>query len=285
LWPAFFVGTLFGFIINCLLDPEIASLKDALIYLGSMVYVFAGVETSGITGNVGVLNGATWYISSIFVTALPLYYLIWKNEKAFKGWIAPFIFLIVWGYFGLAGEPINPFAKNVLSYGFFETSWLVAFATFCFGAMLWYPIERLKNKELTGFQQGLVNIVAILIVAALLKAVVVRGYYRDETVVMFFMAIFIVFMLSGKDCISKVLGKVSFFGKLGKFSLYLYVMHFPLCRAFPVYYEVTAANYYTSLAMFVLVLFVFAFIGMFVTEKLLRPFLGAIIGKKETQAA
>lgn len=288
LWPAFFVGNLFGFIVNVVTNPEITSAKDIFVYFTSKIYVFMGIETSGMTGSVSSLGGATWYISAIFVTALPLFYLICKHEKAFKGWVGPMIVLIVWGYYGIADMGMmGAFARNTLVFGLFENSWVLGFASFCLGALLWYPVEKLKTASLSSFQKGCINIVAILLTVLFLWiSIINESLLPREDVALFFMAVFVIIILSGRDCVSKVLNKASFFGKTGKFSLYMFTIHMPYAqRVFPDIFTVTADNYYLALVLYAASLVVITFIVMFITEKLIRPLLRAIIGSNKAKLA
>lgn len=287
LWPAFFVGCLFGAILNIISNPDIASFKDVVVYLGQNIYVFAGLETSGITAGVGALNGALWYISAIFVTGLPFYYLLCKNEKAFKI-VAPALFLVIIGYFGLAGPQLGMlgmWSKNVLSMGAFETSWLASLGWFCLGSMLWYPVQRLKNADLSKFQLVLINLVEAVLIVLLLKAVVYEGFYRDETLVFAYVSFFFVIMMSGRDIFSKAFNKVKFFGVLGKFSLYMYVMHMPLVSFLPYLFgdRMTGESYYLWLLIFAAVDIVLALIAMLFTDYVLKPLLRVIIGKIKKQ--
>lgn len=142
LWPALFMGTLFGFIMSFIgaytglwhgklfmVGEEFNGVKDIFAALNTTALQWFGLDSTGILSDTGWAfqwNSPLWYISAIFVGGYFLYYLLCKNEDLTRGLIVPIIVIVCPCVWALNGS-LSMNDRSVLFLGIFDNA--LAFGT------------------------------------------------------------------------------------------------------------------------------------------------------------
>lgn len=224
-------------------------LKDWPVHLLNAISEFSGLFITGMGfGNASVgmwgegsrvlqiANTPLWFISGIFVVGYFVYYLIAKNEKLFSYVIAPLG--IIAFYASNYQSTAAPMWYDLHSIGSFTYAAGVPlmFAGLSIGALLWYPVEALKNKKFTKGMTAFLTIVQII----LTFVVFVRTWVPTTSAfgqwfniswvnVHLLSTIFSFLVLLNKDhCTRFPLFSSKIWALPGRLALYVYAIHFPL---------------------------------------------------------
>lgn len=293
LWPALFLGVVIGFVVNVFAEYDghsmgnliytngesFGGIADVMYNLLSSILQFAGLDATGILGQLGISfawNIPLWYISAIFVGGYFLYYLLAKNEDIFTGFIAPFIvvsFAAVW----CLNEGLEMNDRRVLFCGIVENALAFGVWGMCIGVVCYKPYERLRTMVLTNKGKTILTIVHLFFFCTLVYWEVVGNTWRGtaEMFIDIWAVITCAFAIANQDYLTSKVLNHKIFSTLGEYSLYFFICHMPVLELFNKYYPMvpTANDYYSSLAIAFAITAVAGLVAMFICKKGIQPLL------------
>lgn len=293
LWPALFLGVVFGFAVNiyCEYDghslgnmiyqngESFSGVGDILYNFFSSILQFLGLDATGILGQLGISfawNVPLWYISSIFVGGYFLYYLLCKNEDLFVGFIAPAItvcFPAVW----CLSEVLEMNDRRVLFCGIMENALAFGIWGICLGVICYKPYKRFAEMQIGKTGKAILTVVHAFFAICLLFWQIYGNTWRgtDELFIDIWAVVTLAFAIGNHDYITAKIFNRRIFSILGEYSLYFFICHMPILDLFSKYMpiEPTAANYYTTIAIAFVITAVAGLIAMFLCKKLIQPLL------------
>lgn len=302
LWPALFLGLLFGVIVGgigaytglwhgklFMVGEEFNGIKDIIAGFNSTILQWAGLDATGITADTGWAfqwNSPLWYISSIFVGGYFLYYLLCKNEDLTRGFICPMIVIIcpaVWAMSGVVG--MND--RSVLFLGMFENALAFGVWGIALGIMMYAPYERLRTMSLTSKGKRWLTVLSVILNGWLAYICIfgMDGLYavsmeegvriNSEMYVDIIVAITMAFAVANQDWLTQKVLNRKIFGKLGEFSLYFFIVHIHVinvvCGLVGGENVTTAGQYYMWLIVVLVASCICGAIMMFIAKKCIQP--------------
>ena len=300
LMPAFFVGTLFVFIIRNIAVGTPITMYPVLFFrsifeflgfyqigmlgyhdvtsnadLSAMLFGAEGEAAwpsgfrAGLVGsNTPLWNGPGWYISAIIVVAVILYWVLCKKKDFFLGVFCPAVIILGYGFYGLvAGESWTGMDANVLG---MPVRVLRVMAGLCMGCLMYFVVEWLKEKQVSQKHKVFWNVFSIVLTVFILYFMWTGTQWNEmqnNAILLPLTAVILV----GDDVISKFLsgplGKFSAF--VGKLSLYWYISHWGWVFALPAFF--LEMGYLPMAGLYVACSFVTAFILMLICDKCINP--------------
>ena len=299
MFPAVFLSTVLGWAVVC--GTNNFNPRQWIQSLMVNIWDFTGLDGIGAMGMPSSLGGNTqrmmgadpgrvmslnyplWYISGIFITAVFLYYLIAKNEDNFKCIWAPFFSIVYLANFGFAEIDWYGYREGTVLGMPINMVWVGG--GLCMGALLWYFVDFLKRKTYGKKAKiGLTVLNAVCSVYLIYVAfsnyyeynmVDANGnWYNNEQILVPAMCILIICNTLDHDYLTTLLNR-PIFGKIGAFSLYWFVCHYPMYR-FSGWLgtEMGFTSYWQYFGVFVGCTTVLGFILMKICKKWFEPLLG-----------
>ncbi len=230
------------------------------------LWEFLGLYSAGYPAAYNQANGAMWFISGLLICSYIIYWAMCKNEDVFAGFIAPFLFVFLGGWwawngtrasqaaFSTFGEQYstNPnVTGSAVSTGVigFNNGLLFVLIGMCGGVLIYYAVEKLKklNYNVTSkvFLTILYLLVAVLVVMFTIQPDWLAGEYSINnsdvvvnasdwtyrTTIHLLCIILVGLTLLGKDYVTALLNNkytAKLFDYLGGTALYIYMLHIPL---------------------------------------------------------
>lgn len=247
LMPLTLFANLLGFVAKNIWQD--IPLRDWPVHLLNAVSEFSGMFIAGLGfGNPSVgmwgegsrvlqiANTPLWFMSGIFVVGYFVYYLIAKNEKLFSYLIAPAAIILFYG--SNYQSSAVPMWYDIHSIGSFNYAMGVPlmFVGLSIGALLWYPVEALKNKKFSKGMTVFLTIVQIILTFVILVRTWVPTtsafgkWFNIGWVNVHLLSIAFSFLvLLNKDyCTRFPLFSSKIWALPGRLALYVYAIHFPL---------------------------------------------------------
>lgn len=247
LMPLTLFANLLGFVAKNIWQD--IPLRDWPVHLLNAVSEFSGMFIAGLGfGNPSVgmwgegsrvlqiANTPLWFMSGIFVVGYFVYYLIAKNEKLFSYLIAPVAIILFYG--SNYQSSAVPMWYDIHSIGSFNYAMGVPlmFVGLSIGALLWYPVEALKNKKFSKGMTIFLTIVQIILTFVILVRTWVPTtstfgkWFNIGWVNVHLLSIAFSFLvLLNKDyCTRFPLFSSKIWALPGRLALYVYAIHFPL---------------------------------------------------------
>lgn len=293
LWPALFLGTVIGFAANVFCEYDghsmgnlvyqngetFGGIGDVIYNLLSSILQFAGLDATGILGQLGISfmwNVPLWYISAIFVGGYFLYYLLAKNEGVFTGFIAPFIvvsFAAVW----CLSETLEMNDRRVLFGGLIENALAFGVWGMCIGVVCYKPYERFRTMVIQDKTRIVLTVLHVFFAGVLLYWEIVGNTWRgtNEIFIDIWAIITMSFAIANQDWLTRKVFNRKVFSTLGEYSLYFFICHMPVLELFKQYcpMEPTASNYYMTLGTAFIITVVAGLVAMVICKKGIQPLL------------
>ena len=287
LYPAFLIALVFGLVLsNIYRDIPI---QDWLFTAIDSIWEFLGTIVTGLgignnayglytDGMHALMNGPLWFISAIFIVGYLVYYLLEKNEDAFLGLIAPFGFLIAYGYFHLNG--ISPMWYNTMAGGYLNQAFVQAFVCMGLGCLFYVAIEKINSKPMSTKMKWLLTIVQLICAGIIIYHTLFSTKFYFTTIHAI-AAIMTFLTLLNKDYITKLLNH-KIWHYPGKLALYIYMLHFPIIGVLYKVFNIT--NLLTLGIVTVIITIVLSIIMMIVVDEFITPALMKPKKEKLTKA-
>lgn len=259
LMPVLALGIILGIISVAIFSG--ASFDEVVLSTLNGLWEFLGLYSAGFPAALGQSNGAMWFISGLLICSYFIYYMMCKDEDKMSGFIAPFIFIflggwwawngtraaqVAWSTFGTqqATNPAvigTPVTNAVIG---FNNGLLFVLVGMCGGMLLYYGIEKLKAHNFTNAQKVwltlLYAVVAVLLTVYTINPTLISGTYNitnnvtggnlSRWTVHLLCILLVGLTLLNKDGISALLNNrftSKLFNYLGGCSLYIYMLHMP----------------------------------------------------------
>ena len=251
LMPVLILGYILGVIICTKFYYPHYTTQDVFAMLVNSVWEFLGFHAVGLRslgGQFFNLNGPLWFISAIIIVGYFIYWGLCKNEDTMSGFVAPLLAVFFagwwsftdtraaqtgWSTFGAQIASTNGMGgsatSNTATIGF-NNGLVFVMIGLLIGVMLYYLIEKLKEKKLNGLLLTILNLCAS---ALLIWYILYQPtYFNLQRWPVAFLCILVIGLsLLNKDLLSKVLNNKltsKCLEYLGGLSLYIYMLHYPV---------------------------------------------------------
>ena len=254
LMPVLILGYILGVLISTKFFYPDYNFQQVCTMIINSAWEFLGFHSVGLRslGNEFFnLNGTLWFISAIIIVGYFLYWALCKNEDVTSGFVAPFLFIFLsgwwiftdtraaqtaWSTFGLQTTSTNGMGGSATSATAvigFNNGLLFVMLGMLGGVLLYYLIQKVKDHK---FSTGGKTALTILNIAAsillLWYTIYPATWFNLERWTVSLLCIIVIGLtLLNVDGLTKVLNnKVtnSLFKYLGSISLYIYMLHYPV---------------------------------------------------------
>jgi len=240
---------------------NIMNTKNSLYNTITSIYEIFLLRMAGFKGF--VLNGSTWYISSMLMCMIILYPLIRKYKDKFLKLVAPVILIIGFGIFSKYYTHLrNPEKWLGLTY----KGNIRAFLELLLGAELYLICEKLKKIDFTKFGKIFITLVEIgcFIIPFLLSHFVIKSAKLDY-ITLIIISLGVVLAFSEQTLEYKLFNNRVFYW-LEKLSLPIYILHMPLRFYFENAAWTSSFSYYQIMALYVPLVLSSSIILMYIVE-------------------
>lgn len=225
IWPFYIFALMFMLIIKEVSIHQydiLIILKDLYSYKLEFFYLQCLGFNSYINLSTSFLLVPAWYLSSLFIALIPIYFISKIFKKKFSGIIAPIIAIIIYAYllfkFGKL-DVILPFN------GFTIMGNLRAVAGICLGAFF-YHLFNLSNSKINKILK-FIDPIAWIIILFMLFIIPLKYSFNYIVPTLICFGIIILNGINNQGIISKTINKKG--NKLpiylGQLSLYIYLLH------------------------------------------------------------
>lgn len=300
LWPLYLLAITLGIIATCVWRgipfaggvmwfinaiPEILGLHITGFGVGNGFLGFVGEKPVPALMAVGPL----WFLSGIFVCGYLIYYLLAKHEEKFTSFWAPVIILLYWGSCCL--NNVLPVWNDIYSLGSFSTfaGFIHTFTMMVAGALLWIPVNNLKDKV---FSKGMKAIFAIAQFFCIALIMFKSWVSCDSPIgvllnvgwpaTFVYCLIFMFLTLLNQDIVTRCpIWANRIWAVPGKMALYIYALHYPIISIVMTAMGIVDAQTWTAnvdriiilLAITVVATLILSFLVMKLDEKIIQPWL------------
>ena len=233
LYPAFLIALVIGLILSNiyreipLKDWPFTAIDSIWEWLGTIVTSLGiGNNAYGLytDGAHALMNGPLWFISAIFIVGYLVYYLLEKCEDLYIGLIAPFSFLLAYGYFHING--ISPMWYETMLGGYLNQAFVQAFVCIGLGVLFNVIITKLKTHKFSTTTRIFLTIAQVICAGIVVyHTLFTTNFYF--TTIHALCAILIFLTLLNEDYLTKLLNH-KIWKYPGKLALYIYMLHFPI---------------------------------------------------------
>lgn len=254
LLPILVIGYVLGVLISTKFFYPDYNLQQVLTMLVNSIWEFLGFHAVGLRslgGEFFNLNGTLWFISAIIIVGYFLYWGLCKNEDLTAGFLAPFGFIFLagwwsytdtraaqtaWSTFGSQLASTNGMGGSATSSTAvigFNNGLIFVLIGMLGGIIIYHLVEALKKHEFTKMGQTLLTILNVVASILLIWYVVYQPTYfnLERWTVAFLCIVVITLSLLQKDYLTKLLNNDkthSLLSYLGSISLYIYMLHYPI---------------------------------------------------------
>jgi len=254
LMPILILGYVLGVFISTKFFYPDYNFQQICTMIINSAWEFLGFHAVGLrsmNGEFFNLNGTLWFISAIIIVGYFLYWGLCKNEDTMVGFIAPFAFIFLSGWWCFTGTRAAQTAWSTLGLQTASTNGMGGSATAATaslgfnngllfvmlgllgGMLLYYLIEKIKQKEFSRI--GTFALTALNIGASILLiwyTLYQPTWFNLERWTVSLLCILVIGLsLLNKDHMTKLLNNDlthNIFQYLGSISLYVYMLHYPV---------------------------------------------------------
>ena len=296
LMPLFIIGELLGFVATCILlkypltDWPLMFINSIWEFFGfSISGLGMGSQTTGIfyNGVIGTITGTPghfmwnqplWYISGLLISSYIIYYLLAKDEDKFLGFIAPVTYVFISAYWYINAFRAA-FAATTFG-GLFNSGLVFMFIGIEVGCLVYLLVNKHKDKKFSVPGKLGLTLISIIATGLICVFTVKNTVIALDRYTLHALSIIVATLaLLNKDYLSQLLNQ-KIFGYIGRLSLYIYVVHYPITYMIYNYMDIT--NIYTLMILVFTFATVAAVLLKFFVELVLNPLL---FGKAKTKKA
>ena len=287
LMPIFIIGQLLGFFATCLLLKY--PLTDWPMLFVNSIWEFTGLSISGLgmgsqssglfySGTVGTVTGTMghfmwnqplWYISGLLISSYVIYYLLAKNEDRFLGFTAPVLYVVISAYWYINGFRAA-FAATTFG-GYFNSGLIFMFITISLGCLVYLLVDKHKDKKFSGAGKFGLTLLSVAVAATLVVFTLRSDLLNLDRYTLHALSMILATLaLLNKDYLSKLLN-LKVFGYLGRLSIYIFVVHYPI--TYFVYTIYAFENVYHLMIVVFIFAILFAILLKLIVEEVINPLL------------
>jgi len=226
---------------------------DAIKGFMNGIWEFFGFYSAGFSpsSSFGQPNAALWFISSLLIVSYFVYWILCKNEDLFKGFIAPFLFIFLGGWWSHTGTRasqtgwstlgLQSLANNATSGSAasgtavigFNNGLLFVLIGICAGVLIYYLVDFVKKIKFDEFSRTIFTLLYLVVAVLLVWYTVYPAtvFEFNRWAVHLLCILLVTLTMIGEDWISKLLNNektAPIFNYLGGSALYLYMVHLPI---------------------------------------------------------
>lgn len=196
LLPVLALGIILGVIAVAIFQESTFAVAINSVFNG--LWEFLGLYAAGYPAAYSQANGAMWFISGLLICSYIIYWAMCKNEDVFAGFIAPFLFIFLGGWWAWSGTRASQAAFSTLGEQYstnpsvtgsavstgvigFNNGLLFVLIGMCGGVIIYYAVEKLKKLNYNIATKVILTIVylavAVLIVMFTIQPEWLAGEY------------------------------------------------------------------------------------------------------------
>ena len=259
LLPVLALGIILGIISVAIFKG--VSFAHAIYSTFNGLWEFTGLYSAGFGAAYGQANGAMWFISGLLICSYFIYWFMCKSEDVFAGFVAPFTFVflggwwawnntrasqVAWSTFGVqnASNPAvigNPETNAVIG---FNNGLLFVLVGMCGGVLIYYAVEKLRKLKFNTATKLILSIVYLVVASILviytINPTIIDGAYSitnnevggglSRWLVHLLCIVLVGLTLLERDFVTELLNNdvtAKVIGYLGGTALYIYMLHMP----------------------------------------------------------
>lgn len=251
LLPVLILGIVLGIIALSAFSGT--SIGEVFVEAVNGIWEFFGLYIAGFSGSAasGQPNGALWFISALLICSYFIYWILCKNEDLLSGFIAPFTFVFLGGWWALTGTRasqtgwstlgVQVLANNATSgtaaqgtaFIGFNNGLLFVLLGMLGGVLIYYLVERLKKVKFSSVGKTALTVLYLFVAIFLVWYTVYPDtvLHLERWTVHFLCMLLVALTLLRVDAISMLLDNdytnkaISY---LGGCALYIYMIHIPI---------------------------------------------------------
>jgi len=238
LMPYLPIATIAGLCCTFISSP-VSKLYQIIERLYRGVFEVLLIRESGIS--TWLPNSPTWYLSVMVISMIILYPICRKYFDMFVRVIAPILGIMIIGMINLRfGSLLDP-SKEILG-GTMYKGLPRGFAEICLGASCFPVVQALAQKNLSKWGKALVSVGIFSTFACSIVFMQCWSKGSVDTFVLVLLWIGIVLAFSHQDLFARYFDNKYCYW-LGKFSLSLYLAHFPIAKLVAVVFQTQPLSY------------------------------------------
>lgn len=254
LLPVLILGYVLGVILSTGFFYQDYTVQQVLVMVVNSAWEFLGFHAAGFrsTGNqFFYLSGTLWFISAMIIVGYFMYWALCKNEDVFCGFVAPFTFIFLGGWWCFTGTRatqtawstlgLQTAATNGMGGNAGDTTAMIGFnnGLLCVvlgmmaGCMVYYLVKKASEVTFSGAAKAALTLLNIVCSVLLLWYTIYQPTYfmLDRWTVSLLCIVVITLSLMNKDGLTAALNNNAtskLFAYLGGISLYVYMLHYPV---------------------------------------------------------
>ena len=249
LLPVLALGIILGVIAVAIFQESTFAVAINSVFNG--LWEFLGLYAAGYPAAYSQANGAMWFISGLLICSYIIYWAMCKNEDVFAGFIAPFLFVFLggwwcftdtrasqtaWSTFGAQTASTNGTggsATNATAIFGMNNGLIFVLMGMLAGIMLYYFIQKIKDHKFTSTGKFVLSLLYLVAGGLLLWYTIYppTWFNLERWTVALLCIIVIGLTLLNKDSITNALNNKytnGILSYLGSISLHIYMLHYPV---------------------------------------------------------
>lgn len=198
LLPVLALGIILGVIAVAIFQESTFAVAINSVFNG--LWEFLGLYAAGYPAAYSQANGAMWFISGLLICSYIIYWAMCKNEDVFAGFIAPFLFVFLGGWWAWSGTRASQAAFSTLGEQYstnpsvtgsavstgvigFNNGLLFVLIGMCGGVIIYYAVEKLKKLNYNIATKVILTIVYLAVAVLIVMFTIQPDWLAGEYVI------------------------------------------------------------------------------------------------------
>ena len=198
LLPVLALGIILGVIAVAIFQESTFAVAINSVFNG--LWEFLGLYSAGYPAAYSQANGAMWFISGLLICSYIIYWAMCKNEDVFAGFIAPFLFVFLGGWWAWSGTRASQAAFSTLGEQYstnpsvtgsavstgvigFNNGLLFVLIGMCGGVIIYYAVEKLKKLNYNIASKVILTIVYLAVAVLIVMFTIQPDWLAGEYVI------------------------------------------------------------------------------------------------------
>ena len=198
LLPVLALGIILGVIAVAIFQESTFAVAINSVFNG--LWEFLGLYAAGYPAAYSQANGAMWFISGLLICSYIIYWAMCKNEDVFAGFIAPFLFVFLGGWWAWNGTRASQAAFSTLGEQYstnpsvtgsavstgvigFNNGLLFVLIGMCGGVIIYYAVEKLKKLNYNIASKVILTIVYLAVAVLIVMFTIQPDWLAGEYVI------------------------------------------------------------------------------------------------------
>ena len=198
LLPVLALGIILGVIAVAIFQESTFAVAINSVFNG--LWEFLGLYAAGYPAAYSQANGAMWFISGLLICSYIIYWAMCKNEDVFAGFIAPFLFVFLGGWWAWSGTRASQAAFSTLGEQYstnpsvtgsavstgvigFNNGLLFVLIGMCGGVIIYYAVEKLKKLNYNIATKVILTIVYLAVAVLIVMFTIQPDWLAGEFII------------------------------------------------------------------------------------------------------